>query len=162
MDADEDIFHASPQSIGKASHASVDNKTYSNRTSDILSLPIISNELGIMGKIDVYKADKKELVERKYQLKQIYKGQIYQLWAQYFCLVEMGYEVGSIAFYEIATNTSHPISLPTNENRTELCEFIERFKNFNPEDDIIVNYNKCVHCVYCNLCDKTDSDNVYT
>ena len=52
----------------------------------------------LMGKIDVYRADKKLLIERKYQLKQIFQGQIYQLWAQYFCLTEMGYEVTASLF----------------------------------------------------------------
>lgn len=34
-----------------------------------------------MGKIDLYRSKDKKLIERKYQLKNIYQGQIYQLWA---------------------------------------------------------------------------------
>ena len=57
-----------------------------------------------MGKIDVYRAKDKYLVERKYQLRQIYQGQIYQLWAQMFCLQEMGYEVELYEPLIIASN----------------------------------------------------------
>ena len=42
-----------------------------------------------MGKVDMFKKKEKILIERKYQLKQVFQGQIYQLWAQYFCLLEM-------------------------------------------------------------------------
>lgn len=162
MDADEDIYHATPQIKGRAAHEAVDCKTYSSRKNDILALPVFSEELGIMGKIDLYKADEKRLVERKYQLKQIFKGQVYQLWAQYFCLVEMGYEVKSIAFYEISTNKMHQQPLPTNADKENLKAFVDKFRNYNPEDEISVNPKKCSHCVYCNLCDKTDNENVYT
>lgn len=86
MESDETIYHATPQTIGRVAHATVDNKTASNRADDILSLPVYSEEYGLMGKIDVYKRKEKKLIERKYQLKQIFQGQIYQLWAQMFCL----------------------------------------------------------------------------
>lgn len=65
-----------------------------------------------MGKIDVYKRKEKKLIERKYQLKQIFQGQIYQLWAQMLCLREMGEEVESLAFYETSTNKTIPVAMP--------------------------------------------------
>lgn len=162
MDADEDIYHATPQNLGKSSHETVDKKTYSNCKSEILSLPILSRELGVMGKIDIYHTCTKKLIERKYQLKQIFKGQIYQLWTQYFCLIEMGYEVESIGFYEISTNKTIPIPLPDNDDKAELVSFIGKFRDYDPEQPLNTNPNKCSHCIYCNLCDKTDNDNVYT
>lgn len=162
MGADEGLYHATPQTRGKAAHETVDNKTYSTRKCDIMSLPVYSESLGIEGKIDLYKFDKKMLIERKYQLKQIYRGQIYQLWAQYFCMTEMGYEVLSLSFYEISTNKMIPVDLPEEMGRVELISFLEMFKDYNPELPVHVNGNKCAHCIYCNLCDKTDNDNVYT
>ncbi len=45
-----------------------------------MSLPVYCDELGISGKIDVYKQDKRLLIERKNNLKRIFRGQIYQLW----------------------------------------------------------------------------------
>lgn len=162
MDADEGVYHASPQTRGKVAHESIDEKSYSNRKSDILSLPVYSDELGVMGKIDLYKANEKKLIERKYQLKQIFQGQIYQLWAQFFCLIEMGYDVQSIAFYEISTNKMHPLPIPTADDKLELIRFIERFRSFNPNEEMTPNPSKCLHCIYCNLCDKTETENVYS
>lgn len=162
MDTDEDLYHATPQTKGKAAHQTVDGKTYSHSTNDIVALPVYSDEFGLMGKIDIYKQKERLLIERKYQLNKIYRGQLYQLWAQYFCLTEMGYLVEHITFYELSTNKTHNVNLPTDSERTELKEFIARFKAYDLDSNISVNANKCVHCIYCNLCDKTELNNVYT
>ncbi len=162
MESDEGIYHATPQTRGRVVHASIDKKTYSTRKSDLMSLPVCSERLRLIGKIDLYKQDKKLLIERKYQLKQIFRGQYYQLWAQYFCMQEMGYEIEQLAFYETSTNKMIPVSLPGKQEGMELRDFIQRFRSFSPDAAITVNTNKCAHCIYCNLCDKTDSDNVYT
>ena len=71
MDTDEDVYHAAPQTQGKAAHESIDRKTYSNRKNDILSMPVFCDELGIMGKIDLLKVNEQQLIERKYQLRQL-------------------------------------------------------------------------------------------
>lgn len=162
MEADEGLYHATPQTKGRIAHQTVDNKTYSTRKTEIMSLPVFSVQLGVVGKIDLYKQDKKLLIERKYQLKQIFRGQIYQLWAQYLCMIEMGYDVQSLAFYEITTNKMIPVELPGDQGREELISFINQFKNYSPEMPISINVNKCMHCIYCNLCDKTINENVYT
>lgn len=160
METDEELYHATPQTIGKISHSSIDNKS-SHQSYEISSLPIYSEELGLYGKIDIYNQKTKRLIERKYQLKHIFIGQIYQLWAQYFCLIEMGYEVNEIAFYEISTNKMLIQNLPTPLNKEELKVFIQQYRNYDPNSEIKTNTNKCLHCVYCNLCDKTITDNVY-
>lgn len=162
MAADEGIYHATPQTRGRAAHESVDNKTASTRKGDLISLAVCSENLGIMGNIDLYRQREKLLIERKYLLKQIFPGQIFQLWAQYFCLIEMGYDVAHLAYYEISTNKMIPIALPDETGKNELIDLLVRYRNYNPTEGIIVNPNKCAHCIYCNLCDKTDTDNVYT
>jgi CRISPR-associated protein Cas4 len=162
MEADEGLYHAVPQTRGRIAHESVDNKSASTRKTDILSMSVCSNELGVMGKIDLYRGATQCLIERKYQLKQIFRGQIYQLWAQYFCMIEMGYPVTSLAFYEISTNRMIPVELPGVRGRKELVRFIQRFKSYTPDSEITINSNKCGHCIYCNLCDKTFTENVYT
>ncbi len=162
MNTDEEIYHATPQTKGKLAHTTIDEKKASNKKDELQSLPVISLRLGIMGKIDIYRTKEKMLIERKYNLKNIYRGQLYQLWAQYFCMQEMGYEVEKLAFYEISTNKTTLIDLPTKEERAELEEFIEKFRNYNPAMEIETNENKCKHCIYCNLCDKTNIENVYT
>lgn len=162
MGADEDVYHATPQTKGKTAHIKVDNKTTSCGTNDIVALPVFSDELGIMGKIDVYKKQEKWLIERKYELKQIFRGQLYQIWGQYFCMTEMGYAIEKMSFYEISTNRMIAIEIPNKFNKDELSKFIEMFKTYDPTQKIHINTNKCKHCIYCNLCDKIDLENVYT
>lgn len=163
MNTDEGQYKALPQVQGKVAHQSSDNKTASNRADDILSLPVYSEEYGLMGKIDVYKKKEKKLIERKYQLKQIFQGQIYQLWAQMFCMQEMGYEIETLAFYETSTNKMISVAMPTEEDILLFKKFIHRFRSYEPSSTpFTVNPNKCIHCVYCNLCDKTTQDNVYS
>lgn len=157
------IYHAPPQTQGRIAHQTVDHKTASNRSNDILSLPVYSEKYGIMGKIDVYKKDEKRLIERKYKIQQIFQGQIYQLWAQMICLREMGYPVESIVFYETSTNKTIPLSMPTDSDLLGFYDFLHKFRSFNPlSTPFAVNPNKCRHCIYCNLCDKTTIDNVYS
>lgn len=163
MEADEDVYKASPQTKGTIAHQSVDEKKGSTRRDDIMSLPVYSDVLGVSGKIDIYKRDKHLLVERKYNLKRIFRGQMYQLWGQYLCMKEMGYEVDKLAFYEISTNKMTDVPLPNEEERQELASFVNQFKRFDPASTpFTINPNKCAHCIYCNLCDKTEIDNVYT
>lgn len=81
METDEGLYHATPQTRGKIAHETIDTKKASNRAGDLQSLPILSEKYKLMGKIDLYRSKDKKLIERKYQLKNIYQGQIYQLWA---------------------------------------------------------------------------------
>lgn len=157
----EELYHASPQARGKAVHTNIDEHRTGNNRADLTGMAVFSDDLGVYGKIDVYKSRHKKLVERKYLIKTLYRGQIYQLWSQYYCLLEMGYEVENLEFYSCSTNCSFNIPLPDEADRKELKDFIERFKRFDPDQAFPVNQNKCVHCIYCNLCDKTDLDHVY-
>lgn len=158
METDEGVYHATPQTRGRIAHETVDEKRTSNRSDELQSLPVISHTYGLMGKIDIYRGREKKLIERKYQLKNIYQGHIYQLWAQYLCLVEMGYEVDTIAFYEISTNKMITVDLPSEEQISQFKQSIISFRNYDPSEPIITNRNKCNHCIYCSLCDKTEED----
>ena len=162
METDEDIYHAKPQTRGRNAHQKIDEKQSSTDRNIIESLSVLSFELGVYGKIDIYKKDSKSLIERKYELKKIFKGQIYQLWAQYFCLESMGYKVENIAFYEISTHKTIYQPLPTELDKAEIIQTINVLRNYNPNDEIVTNPIKCSHCIYCNLCDKTTHDNVYS
>lgn len=161
MDTDEGLYHATPQTKGRIAHESIDTKKASNRADDLQSLAVVSEEFGLMGKIDIYKGKEHKLIERKYQLRNIYQGQIYQLWAQYLCMKEMGYEIESLAFYEVSTNKMIPIELPSDNQIAEFKGFIDTYRNYDPSQPLHVNENKCKHCIYCNLCDKMDGENVY-
>lgn len=162
MNTDESLYHATPQINGRIAHQSVDQKQATTAKDCIMALSVYSETFGVIGKIDLYRKSTKTLVERKYQLKQIYRGQIYQLWMQYYCMLEMGYEIEKIAFYETSRNKTYNIPLPQEQERQELLTFIDSFRNYNPQNSITVNPNKCRHCIYCNLCDKTTLENVYS
>lgn len=162
MESDESVFHASPQVKGKIAHKAIDDRSAVSAQGDMVSISVCSNTLCIMGKIDLYRFATKTLIERKYQIKKIFNGQLYQLWAQYYCMSEMGFKIDNLAFYEISTNKMKPVILPGEHEFRELKNFIDLFRNFNPDNFNRVNITKCRHCIYCNLCDKTDSENVYT
>ena len=80
MESDEMIFHAEPQTRGRISHEAIDRKSYSNRVDNILALPVYSEVYGLMGRIDLYKQNDHLLIERKYQLRQIFQGHIQLGW----------------------------------------------------------------------------------
>ncbi|MEG1572442.1 MAG: type V CRISPR-associated protein Cas4 [Bacteroidales bacterium] len=141
MNTDEDIVHAAPQKLGIAAHQAIDEKTYSSRKSDITALSVYSYEFGIMGKIDLYRQSIKMLIERKYKLETIYQGQIYQLYGQYFCMIEMGYEIERLAFYATSTNKTFSVNIPTAEDKVELLAFITKFKKYDPAEVINANPN---------------------
>jgi len=162
MTADDDIFHAAPQIKGRMAHQVIDEKNYSTKRDIIVDLPVFSDELGLIGKIDIYKSNEKSLIERKYQIKKIYKGKIYQLWAQYFCMTEMGYCVEDLSFYSMLENKTYPIDIPSDADKKEMIEAIANLKNFDPDTEIPINENRCRHCIYCNLCYKTEVENVYS
>ena len=109
----------------------------------------------------IYSGKEHKLIERKFQLKNIFQGQIYQLWAQYLCMKEMGYDVKTIAFYEISTNKMVPIELPNKEQLDKFRIFLETYRYYDPTLPLKTNVNKCQHCVYCSICDKMEGENVF-
>ncbi len=161
MDTDKGLYHATPQTKGVVAHEQLDDRIEQELPDDLYGLAVYSDRLGVMGKIDHYNVSAKRLIEYKNNLKQIFRGQLYQLWAQYFCMIEMGFEINAIGFYELSSGRFIPVDLPDSVEWNELNQFIARFKNYNPEDSLKVNVNKCIHCIYCNLCDKSEVENVY-
>lgn len=161
VSTDESLYHALPQVRGRVAHTTIDNKVYSDK-STITALSVVNNRLGLIGKIDIYKPREKLLIERKYRLDTIFRGQLYQLWSEYYCMQEMGYIVERIEFHEIGRNRYIPTPLPGEREYKELADVIDRLRKYDPQKPIKYNLNKCRHCVYCNLCDKIGTDNVYT
>lgn|SRR5574344_286716 len=162
-DSDESLYQAFPQTNGRLAHESIDDGRAGANGNEIVSLSVCSVDFGIYGKIDVFKIESGLLIERKYQLKSIYRGQIYQLWGEYYCMEEMGYNVRALAFYETSTNKMIPVELPNDSDKKSFLDFLGYYRHYSLEDDYFdVNESKCCHCIYCNLCDKTLSDNVYT
>jgi CRISPR-associated exonuclease Cas4 len=89
-------YQSQYQINGTKAHEKVDNKKYSTRKSVKMALDVYSDEYKIVGKIDLYDEISKTLIERKKFVKKIYDGYIFQLYAQYYAMTEMGYEINHL------------------------------------------------------------------
>ena len=144
-------FHRSAQVAGKLNHASIDEGRYSSAKKYLQSLPVYSEKYGIAGKIDIYDSEKKHLIERKTKIKKIWQGYIYQLYAQYFCMKEMGYEIREMFLYSMEDNKKYKITLPTEKERLEFEKTIEQIRNYDPLADKKHSCPKCRDSVYGGL-----------
>lgn len=117
----------------------------------------------LCGKIDLFDTEKGLLTERKKHIETIYDGYVFQLYAQCFCLREMGYTVKSLRFYSSDDNKVYPVALPE-ENK----EMLEKFKatnkamqSFLPASFEPKNEDKCRHCIYNDFCDRPLAPKAY-
>lgn len=151
----ESIYHTTDQSEGKAAHKSVDTKTYTTSKKVLQTIEIYSHRFGLGGKIDTFDMDKKLLTERKKKIKVIYDGYIFQLYAQYHCLIDMEYEVESIRLYSMDDNKIYPIKLPPEDEprQKQFEELLQNMRNFDLTKPFSINPNKCNRCVYRYMCD---------
>lgn len=158
----EDNYHATPQIDGRNVHKSVDNlNDKTAKSQDIIGLEVYSEELGLMGKIDLFRGRDKALIERKNKLSHIYQGQIWQLQAQYFCMLEMEFIIKSLSFHSISDNKVHALESPSKSDKEILQETLLKIRDITTFDNLTINPNKCAHCIYNNLCDKTKTPNIY-
>lgn len=150
------LYASEKQMKGKNVHERIDKSKYSTSRDVMTSLDIYSQIYGLVGKIDIFDKKEKRIIERKKHISKIYDGQIYQLYAQYICLREMGYDVERIRIYSYDDNKSYDFLL------SELSEqVIEGFystigeiRNFDMENFIQNNKEKCNRCVYVDMCDR--------
>ncbi|MFV0483667.1 MAG: type V CRISPR-associated protein Cas4 [Bacteroidales bacterium] len=159
---DTETFQAAPQSKGLISHYDIDHLTEMDCSRKISGIYVYSSTLKVYGKIDILDTNSNMLIERKREIKTVYQGYLYQLWAQYFALTEMGYNISSIVFESKLENKLLPQELPTQESFRELKQHILKIAMFNPNKFSVQNQNKCSHCIYSSLCDKTIQDHVYS
>ncbi len=155
---DEIMYHTTYQTKGKNAHKNVDEQKYSSKKDILEGIDIYSEELGVIGKIDLFDTKKGILTERKNKIKKIYEGYYLQLYAQYFCLIEMGYEIKEIRFHSLSDNKIHKVSLPTEENKQKLKDTISNMNAFDLDREFSQNPNKCKMCIYKELCDYYKND----
>lgn len=149
------LYHTTNQSDGLIAHKTVDNQTYSTSKDVLQGLEVFSEKYGIGGKIDIYDSRKKLLTERKKKIKVVYDGYVFQLYAQFFCLDEMGYKVENIRLYSMDDNTAYSIEKPVDDAEMfkKFESLISKMKSFSLEDEFETNINKCTHCIYNTICD---------
>jgi len=152
----QEMYHDKPQTEGKLAHEAIEEKNYSTRKDVLMNLDVYCEKYNLMGKIDIFDIKAKRLVERKNKIIKIYDGYVFQVYAHYFALIELGYEVEKIVIYDKTHNKNYPILLPT-EDEEMFCKFerlIEEINSFNLSDpNFTQNPEKCKHCIYFNLCD---------
>lgn len=156
---DDAIYYTKYLVNGKNAHESVDEQRYSTKRTVLQGIDIYSEELGVVGKIDIFDVKDGILTERKNKINKIYEGYLLQLYAQYFCLVEMGYNVKKIRFYSFSDNKTYDIQIPGNYEKDRLKEIINNMRKFKLEDkNFSQNINKCRMCIYKELCDYYKGD----
>lgn len=149
-------YQTAAQINGSSAHEAIDNGTYSTRKNIITSIDVYCETYNLVGKIDIYDSNRKMLIERKRQIRKIYDGYIFQLFAQYFAMKEMGYEVKRLQFYSMTDNKTYPVKLPQEDlDMFEKFEdVIQRIKTFKMEDFQQQNIEKCKNCIYESACDR--------
>lgn len=153
---DNILFQTDYQLNGTKTHEAVDNQNYSSKKSIITGMSVYCEKYNLIGKIDIYDAEKKLLVERKKHINEIYDGYIFQIYAQYFAMTEMGYKVEHLEFYSADDNKKYRIDLPSN-NPNMLGKFenvIAQMKTINLETYKQDNPKKCENCIYEPACDR--------
>ncbi len=157
------VYHTTAQTKGKAAHKTIDTQRYTSSKDVLQGMEVYSEKYNLGGKIDTYDQKKKLLVERKKKIKVIYDGYYYQLFAQYHCLTEMGYEVKQLKFYSMDDNKSYPVKSPLldHKRQQDFEALINKMRAFDMNAPFQANSKKCNHCIYNNLCDASlaDTDN---
>ena len=118
------MFQSKYQLNGTKSHETIDKNKYSTSSDKITSLEVYSEKFRIIGKIDIYDKKKELLVERKKHIKEIYDGYVFQLYAQYYCMTEMGYNVSKLQIRSCDDNKIYKIKLPDEDKSMK-----EKFEN---------------------------------
>jgi CRISPR-associated protein Cas4 len=154
----EQIYKQKLQISGTEAHISIDNKTYSTRADILMGIEVYSTKYNIVGKIDVFNIKLGKLIERKREIKKIYDGYVFQVYAQYFALTEMGYRVKEILIHDISHNKNYNIALPSYDDEMftkfeKLLDDISKYDLVN--STFIPVLEKCKNCIYSNLCDKS-------
>ncbi len=146
-------YHSSSQTKGKIKHENIDEGRYSTAKKFLQGTDVYCEKYGLCGKIDIYNQEEKSLIERKNKVVKIYDGYKYQLYAQYFCLQEMGYEVKKMFIHSLSDNKRYEIELPAGDELKKFEETIDEIKKFDIiKNKIKKNPKKCEMCIYRQLC----------
>jgi CRISPR-associated protein Cas4 len=159
-DKSEYLYKGAAQFKGTAAHSTIDEKKYSSKKTVIQGMEVYSERYNIYGKIDIFFKDKGVLRERKKRIVKIYDGYILQIYAQFYCLIEMGYDVNKLELYSMDTNKIYPVKKPEEDEymKNKFEDIIKKMSLFDINADFTPNPNKCKNCIYSALCDKTNVD----
>lgn len=150
------MFQSKAQLDGTKAHEKIDNGQYSTRKNILTAIDVYSEKYGIIGKIDMYDESKQLLVERKKHITRVYDGYIFQLYAQYFAMSEMGYKVNKLEIRSLDDNKKYIIKLPDEdtEMKQKFDDLVNDMRTFDLELFEQTNIEKCKHCIYEEACDR--------
>lgn len=154
---DKLMYQSEDQLNGSAAHMSIDQGKYSTKAEVLMGTDVYSERFNLIGKIDIFDTKKGVLRERKKKIKVIYDGYIFQIYAQYFALVEMGYDVKHLELYSIDDNKTYPVTLPDQDKETfrRFVDTIDAMKTFHMDSFHQKNMEKCRRCIYEPACDRS-------
>ncbi|OHA63155.1 MAG: type V CRISPR-associated protein Cas4 [Candidatus Wildermuthbacteria bacterium RIFCSPHIGHO2_01_FULL_45_20] len=145
------IYHETPQTVGKIRHENIETGTYSTARRFIMGLEVSSEKYHIMGKIDVYDRESKALIERKTRIKRIHDGYKCQLYAQYFCLKEMGYPVEKLFIHSLEDNKRYEVNVPGEYEESKFQSILDAMRSFTPQSLLDHSCSQCRGNIYSNL-----------
>lgn len=153
--AEQRLYQTTDQTNGKSAHKTIDSGTYTTSKQVLQGLEVYSERYNLGGKIDTFDMGKMLLVERKKRIRVIYDGYVYQLYAQYHCLTEMGYQVDDLKFYSMDDNKSYPVKKPEDdpERQHAFEALLTEMRSFDLEAPFKALKSKCERCIYRSLCD---------
>lgn len=151
------LYKREYQIDGTAAHKAIDNKTYSTRKILLQGIDVYSDKYQIEGKIDIFNVETGELIERKNKINAIYDGYIFQIYAQYYALIEMGYDVKILSLYSICDNKKYNVKLPNDDEKMQekFEKIIKDIRKFEFEKYEPQNIEKCRKCIYEPVCDRS-------
>ena len=142
------VYHQTPQVTGTLNHESIETGTYTTARRFIMGLEVSSERYNLVGKIDVYDRERKALIERKTRVKTVYPGYRYQLYAQYFCMKEMGFEVRSLFIHSLEDNKRYRVPLPKKREKEEFEAVLRQMREFGPDDIRNHSCERCAKSIY--------------
>jgi len=154
---EKSLYQTTYQTKGTDAHKTIDTASYSTKKNILQGISVYSDEFGLQGKIDLLDTDKKLLTERKRTVVRIYDGYVFQIYAQYYALTEMGYEVQKLRIHSITDNKNYEIKLPYEdvEMDTKFRNLINAMREFQMDTFAQSNIEKCKNCIYESSCDRS-------
>lgn len=156
-DMDTGLYQNHFQIDGTNAHKTIDENKYSTSAHVMQGTGIYCEKYNLIGKIDLFNEKTKTLTERKKKIKMVFDGYVFQLYAQYFSLIEMGYDVTSLQLYSMDDNKKYEIDLPRNNtimfNKFE--KVLHDINNFDFDKFEQTNIQKCTNCIYEPYCDRS-------
>ena len=154
---EQTLYQRDYQINGKSAHRTIDEKTYSTSANILQGIDVYTEKYGILGKIDVFDISKGILTERKNKITEIYDGYIFQVYAQYYALEEMGYKVNKIRLHSMEDNKTYNIDIPEKNIllKDKFDKLIRDMHEFKFENFKQTNRKKCEKCIYEPSCDRS-------